>query len=276
MQRQRAFTLVELLVVVSIIALLLAILLPALNKARGTAKTVTCKANLRTYFLGANYYAADYRQLMIPQNGDGGSGVDPDWRQIIAPYLVIDQDRSSGETHKLRCSEMRTNGQFGNNGYQYNTYLGLTLSDTYLGYNQQGTPTNAILGDWIANPGRNGHPDASSGGAFDPATFNRMAMFFCGANDHASSTPWTAGGGAAQVFPGISQHNWQSGNGVKPRHEGAVRANFVNVGGVAVTLDMLPGLNDAEFGGPGMVNAEYQAMRWGPALEIDWLDRPDF
>jgi len=56
-----AFTLVELLVVVSIIALLISILLPSLKKAREQAKSATCLADLRSVSTASLVYAADDR-----------------------------------------------------------------------------------------------------------------------------------------------------------------------------------------------------------------------
>ena len=55
----RAFTLIEILVVVAIIALLISILLPSLNAAREQAQTVVCKTRLKELYSGHVLYAQD-------------------------------------------------------------------------------------------------------------------------------------------------------------------------------------------------------------------------
>jgi prepilin-type N-terminal cleavage/methylation domain-containing protein/prepilin-type processing-associated H-X9-DG protein len=65
-RNQKAFTLVELLVVIGIIALLISILLPSLNKARQQATLVQCGSNLRQCGIAFHTYAADYQGAIVP------------------------------------------------------------------------------------------------------------------------------------------------------------------------------------------------------------------
>jgi len=60
MRRTHAFTLVELLVVIGIIAVLISILLPVLGKARAAAQTVACQSNIKQLLMASQMYSNEY------------------------------------------------------------------------------------------------------------------------------------------------------------------------------------------------------------------------
>lgn len=85
-----AFTLIEVMVVVAIIALLIAILLPSLAEARRIARAAQCATNLRTAGHGVYYYT-QANQGWMPNGGD--------WANITHTYV---QRRRGGEKQEIK------------------------------------------------------------------------------------------------------------------------------------------------------------------------------
>ena len=94
--RRTAFTLIELMVVISIISLLSAILLPALSGAKDKAKNIICVNNLRQIMTAATLYSGDNDDVLLPAEYDAGNGAphQEGWATILVNGGYITAPRS--------------------------------------------------------------------------------------------------------------------------------------------------------------------------------------
>jgi len=131
--RSRGFSLIELLVVISIISLLVSLLLPALAKARNEANITACRSNIRQMGLALLMYSVDCKNEMLATrfNISGGATLAPDngtiagtsvdggkWMQILYEQYL---DRSLGA---LQCPTQT----------YYTTKLGFGLNEFVIHY----------------------------------------------------------------------------------------------------------------------------------------------
>ena len=114
MRAKNGFTLIELLVVIAVIALLLGILMPALNKARELGQGATCKANLKSYTLAVQMYAQD--------NDDKFCDPDLCYFSQMEPYPIEAGVGGSNHLHLRWCNGdlyLRSHPEYGGTLYPY-------------------------------------------------------------------------------------------------------------------------------------------------------------
>ncbi|OGV52248.1 MAG: hypothetical protein A2017_00620 [Lentisphaerae bacterium GWF2_44_16] len=108
MRKILRFTLIELLIVISIIAILAGMLLPALSKARDKAKQISCAGNLKQCSSATYNYYDDFNSYIPFAYDVAGTPYDgyatpssPAWFSLLCEYLNIPQDPGTGFYYQL-------------------------------------------------------------------------------------------------------------------------------------------------------------------------------
>jgi prepilin-type N-terminal cleavage/methylation domain-containing protein len=110
--RESAFTLVELLVVIAIIAVLAALLFPALGSARANAQRTQCVSQIGSLGKALLLYTQDNEgQLPLnasPTYGNINSGIWFDYAALLLPYLNMTSDQAAANPSLFRCPVKKT------------------------------------------------------------------------------------------------------------------------------------------------------------------------
>lgn len=127
---ENGFTLVELLVVIATVALLLAVLLPALRTAKLVAKQVVCAAQMRQWALAVSTYISDndntvpvYSDVCDNTNGENAKNSETYWYNRLSPYLTEEYHGTWGMDFENRqCPMSRT--KWGEDAVWIGVYFG--------------------------------------------------------------------------------------------------------------------------------------------------------
>ena len=168
------FTILELLVVISIIAILASILLPALKNARVSAQRIECAANMKTAFTSMALYASDQNDYVVFYNFiytadySTGSGYGPQrsWMTQLSYMGITYNDVNIGrKMQPFMCRQVpadkfvSASGGFGFYSWAFSRYTALTISGmSPMEYHKMSYPQSPSLSYLLADASNVGEP----------------------------------------------------------------------------------------------------------------------